>query len=289
MNSRKRETTAKTQIPEPKVSINDCISGIFQCIIRYRDFEVMYKTSRSSAFRQKKVSQDHNKDEVYSVDHVSIRNIPTEKLEALGSRKMDFDDWLEELRSIENRVYQWILVEAYEIFLHSLRQIYAWQGQWDKGSWTKKQRDKLDKKPNSSFDEVATQIPLKELLIGMERNLPDAFKRAVNGKGKMVNLRLAITMISELRHIVVHRRGVGTNSQDFFARIFNDTGIRESEKHAQILNQFLSEHGDFFDVVLHPKILKKTFPNIRSSHNSFEEIMQYLFSYMKAVELNLSE
>lgn len=286
MSKRNSQTSVKTQIPDPKVSIDECIGGIFQCIMRYRDFEVMYKNSRSLAFQQKEISHGHKKDGVYSVEHVSLRNIPTKKLEALGSRKMAFDDWLEELRSIENRVYQWILVEAYEIFLHFLRQIYAWQGQRNKGSWTKIQQEKLNK--NKSFSEVAAQIPLKELLIGMERNLPHAFKQTINGKGEIVNLRLAVTMISELRHIVVHRRGIGTNSQDFIARIFKDTGIRESKKHTQLLNQFLSEHGDFFDIVLHPIILEKINPSISVLHNSFEEIMQYLFSYMKTIELNLN-
>jgi len=210
-------------------------------------------------------------------------------LEALGSRKINFDDWLEELRSIENRAYQWVLVEAYEIFLYSLRQIYAGQAEKNKDSWTKKQQEKLSRNPNNDFVEVAAQIPLKELLIGMERNLPDEFKRAVNGEGKMANLRLAITMISELRNIVVHRKGIGTNSQDFRAKIFTDTGIRESKKHTQLLNQFLSEHGDFFNIELRPQFLEKIAPAIDVSQNSFEEIMEYLFSYMKTIELNLSK
>ena len=153
MNVRKRETLPKKQIPDPKVSIDECIRGIFKCILRYRDFEVMYKTSRSLAFRQKEISKGEKKDEAYSVDHISLRNIPTKTLEALGSRKMDFDDWVEELRTLENRTYQWVLVEAYEIFLYFLRQIYAWQAQQDKDSWTKEQQ--------KSYLETRTRILMR--------------------------------------------------------------------------------------------------------------------------------
>jgi hypothetical protein len=188
----------------------------------------------------------------------------------------------------KNKQYQWLLAEAYEEFEDYLENVYAYCGIVDKALWPLQDYGNISlmELPQKDFPWFAEQAGKKKripysILKKFRIWFPQLESIEVSNKFN-VNLRLAITLIEKLRHIIVHRGGKVANKSRFVqvvteaCGLFNNGNI--SQEHLGFITSFFGKDVYtnvilLLEIRIHPEV------PIDIHVSLFEKLTGYLMAY----------
>lgn len=130
-----------------------------------------------------------------------------------GRKKLSIEDRRLSVFLHKNKQYQWLLSEAYEEFEDCIERLYAYAGFTNNDFWPLKDYggitlSEIETKDFNWFEEQASnKKDAPSSIINKFRESFPLIKKTEEENKLNVNLRLAITLIEYLRHVIVHRGG----------------------------------------------------------------------------------
>ena len=194
----------------------------------------------------------------------------------------------------KNRQYGWLLVEAYEEFEDFLERIYAYIGKSDRNAWPLEDfgRVKLPELDERSFEwylhTVRRKYGLKhnELLNRIRDLYPDL--RSVEEKNIChVNLRVAIELIANLRHRIVHSRGNVNDLDAFVKQILMNCGLwnngNPNPELRQFIEMFIHNHSEESIVFLSERRAAPSEIPLDIYYDKWGYLIEYLIAYAYSI------
>lgn len=188
----------------------------------------------------------------------------------------------------KNKQYQWLLAEAYEEFEDYLITIYAWSGYNDHNFWP------LRDFGNSTLMELNSHnfLWFKEQA-KRKKDVPSSILSTLRGKYPEisaleasneigVNLRLAVTLIEMLRHVIVHNAGVTESVVDFQEKVLKKAGLYNNGKYEQQYSNFIIHFfgtGKYSNTIMLIEVAAKDDSILNLHYNIFEILSNYLMAY----------
>lgn len=260
-------------------------------INNYQSF-IKSSTKRSLEFYHDQLEKQKalNIDGLGDFNSFMCRNIETGEHIHLGYNENSLEDLMRTVQLHNNKQYQWLLVEAYELFEDYIDDLFAFIGLKDHTFWPAKDFG------NVSIDELQDKdLTWFEQKVEEKKGKPESIFKQIRLKIKTLNLLdktnalgvdfvFKIILISKLRHIIVHNRGVIKDLKKFIDLIFKEIGLSISgQKSQQYKNDILFYIGEFenenFVLLLEyeDKIHEK-FP-LRTYHDRLGKLIEELASY----------
>jgi hypothetical protein len=146
------------------------------------------------------------------------------KIVPLTQKVISIEDRMDLVYRHKNKQYQWLLVDAYEIYKLFLQKIYKYIHSVD-----------------NSFPEIKHE---NDILQKLRNYLPKYKEKEIKNELGM-NIRLMLVLIKELRNIIVHRNGVVNDKEQFIEKIIKKESSYNNDKHCKNIFDFLS---DFFGI-----------------------------------------
>lgn len=231
----------------------------------------------------------------YQIDNISMHNFSFYSatdgiIRFYGNKKISIEEKYDFIIIHKNKQYQWLLAEAFEEFEDFIENIYAYIGFKDNNLWLLSDfgnitLDILKTKDYSWFQEKSKNkknVP-QSILERLRMIFPKIADIDVNNKLN-VNLKLAIILIENLRHIAVHKNGIVDNKDEFIKSTLQKAGLYNNgnpkTEYTQLISQYFgtSEHENY---ILLLEITHRPHPNLafEISTNMFESLTNYLLAY----------
>lgn len=183
----------------------------------------------------------------------------------------------------KNKQYQWLLAEAYEEFEDFIENIYAYIGFKDNNLWRcsdfgNTTLSTLKDKDYEWFQERSRKQKTKDIL----KRLGDNFSEIENiNKNNVsgVNLKLAITLIENLRHIIVHKNGVIDKKEKFIQHILEKAGLCNNGKPKLEYTEFITQYFGGGENKNRIRLLDIPQSNYGIITNVLETLTNYLVAY----------
>jgi len=213
-------------------------------------------------------------------------------------KKISIEENYQSVIFYKNKQYMWLLAEAYEEFEKFIEKVYAFIGFKNNNLWPlvdygKITLPELNQKDYVWFLERAKnkQGTPQSILSYYRNNLSEIAK--VESKNALkINLKLAIILIENLRHIIVHNHGIVENKDDFINNTLKKAGLDNNKKPKQEYIDFI--HA-FFATDKYDKHIflleRETNPEIPiDTHiNIYEMLIGYLLSYSQILVDNIEK
>lgn len=188
----------------------------------------------------------------------------------------------------KNKQYHWLLAEAYEAFEDFIEEAYAFAGYKDKNFWPLNDfgsvsLSELDGKDFEWFVSRAKEKRDKpqSILSHFRDKFPQMQQREASNNLK-VNLRLAIVLIENLRHLIVHRKGVALDKEKFIENVLKKSGLYNNGKfdieHRKFIEKFFGSDAHINTISLLEIPTNPDIP-IDTHIDVFELLGGYLLAY----------
>ena len=213
-----------------------------------------------------------------------------------GQKKLSVKDKQISVDLHKNKQYQWLLSEAYEEFEDCIERLYAYAGFINNDFWPLKDYgaitlSEIENKDFNWFEEQATnkKDTPASIINKFRSSFPNIMK--IEEKNELgVNLRLAITLIEHLRHVIVHRGGTVLDKNKFRYNILKKCGLLNNgniaEEHTQFIDGFLGS-GDYektiflLEVPINQKIPQGAYINV------LDKLTGYLMAYVHLIYVSI--
>jgi len=235
-----------------------------------------------------------SKDDFISIHNLFFRTAKNNMPYFFGNKKSSLEDMKIAVILHKNKQYHWLLAEAFEAFEDFIEEAYAFAGFKDKNFWplsdygnislseldekdfewfvfqAKKKRDR----PQSILNHFRNKLPRLQL-IEMDNDFG-------------VNLRLAIVLIEQLRHQIVHVGGTVQDKGEFVEEVLKKSGLYNNGK-------FDTQHKDFIESFFGSNDFQNTISlleiqtNPKTGLNTYIDIFEVLGGYLMADALLIAE
>ncbi|TAK69840.1 MAG: hypothetical protein EPO19_07075 [Betaproteobacteria bacterium] len=207
---------------------------------RMAEIELFQRTAKDAAKDELKVLLDYGKrmeelpeykDMALSTHNMTFRDARFGQLRSYHHKSLSVEDCQQEVIFRKNRQYQWLLAEAYEEFEDYVHKLYAYCGFNDVDFWPLSDYGsiRLSERNSLGFNWYIGQSHKKKgaprsILVRFRQSFPLLQRHEVkNALG--VNLALAIILVEELRHIVVHNGGKVKSKEAFIELVAKGAGF----------------------------------------------------------------
>ncbi len=225
-----------------------------------------------------------------SVDNMFYYDLKSGHAVMYGSKRLFLDQQVTAAHLHKNRQYQWVLVDSYEAFEDFLEHIYAAMGWidldfWPMSDYRNVQTPEIPAKP---FEWYQTQLKQKKnkpgSILNVFRTKFQELKKIETDNECNLHAVFELTLISKLRHLVVHTSGKVENKEEVVKRMLNEAAINDKHKESLTAraNFFFNNLRDLQDV--HVYLLGHTNPDLPfcSTHN-LSDLMGFLVSYAQLI------
>lgn len=183
----------------------------------------------------------------------------------------------------KDKQYQWLLAEAYEEFEDFLENIYAHIGFKDNNLWKcndfgNTTINDLQSKDYVWFQEQSKQQKIKYILNRLKDVFPE-IKKIDQNNAMNVNLKLAIALIEQLRHVIVHKNGVVNVKEEFIKTVLEKAGLYNNGKPKLDNRDFIEKYFGGGKDENHIRLLDFPQGNGFTTVNVFQTLTNYLLSY----------
>lgn len=235
------------------------VSEIFNLLRRRLvDIQVYRKIVREGTNEQvKRLSEfieDESEDEDKLIRFLSMQSMyfqefQTGELVRYGFIESNAEHQLRRVLEQKNRQYGWLLVEAYEEFEDFLERLYAYLGKKNRDAWHledfgRAKLPELDDKPFEWYlKSVRTKYRLRhrDLLTRFREQYPE-LKSVEESNIYNVHIRVAIELIENLRHRIVHTRGVVDDLDEFVRQVLKKCGLWNNGNPRTGLRKFVESY-----------------------------------------------
>jgi hypothetical protein len=200
----------------------------------------------------------------------------------------DIDDQFNTLYLQKNKHYQWLLVEAYELFESFLINIYAAVGNIDKNIWLMSDYGSitLNEVNNKSYDWYLSRVKEKK---GKPQSILNQFRNAFPDIAKVerdntsgTNLRLLITLTESIRHIIVHKSGIVEDKDKFIKTVLEKSDLLQDtinkQKYLDVINLFFAT-GKYCNNITLLEIQRKEHLPLESYFDRLDFLTSKLMAY----------
>lgn len=243
-----------------------------------------------SSYAEKIKENPDFKDMGFSVNWMYFHDARTGKYTKYGSRKSSIEDRIKLAIFQKNKQYCWLLAEAYEEFEDFIESAYAYIGYKNNKVWLLNDFGKItfSELEDKDYDWYLEQSKKISGILSRLRNLyPDFVNIEANNKLNL-NLKVAIELIENLRHIVVHKSGVVRSRDAFLESILKKSGVWNNGKYEVKYKDFIEV---FFGVDEYKNIIfLLEYPDLENpfiSHNRYEQLTGYLMTYARLIFENI--
>ncbi|CAK2554421.1 conserved hypothetical protein [Vibrio crassostreae] len=192
----------------------------------------------------------------------------------------------------KNKQYQWLLSEAYEEFEDCIESLYAYAGFTNNNFWPLNDYGNitLSEIKNKDFNWFEEQAINKK---GAPTSIINKFRSSffeiekLEEKNELgVNLRLAITLVELLRHVIVHRGGTVLDKSKFRERVLKKSGLynngKVSEEHSQLIDSFFGS-GDYDKMIVLLEVPTNPDIPLDTHINVLDLLIGYLMAYIHII------
>lgn len=137
----------------------------------------------------------------------------------------------------KNRQYQWLLAEAYELYEDFLEKLYANiayidPSLWPLGNYGNSYLEEINDQELDFFIEKSKKKDVKHILKNLRKKFPQ-LKKYEADNALNIDYKLFIQLIENLRHIIVHNKGLVLSQKSFVESIFEKIGLSSQSKNAK--------------------------------------------------------
>lgn len=221
-----------------------------------------------------------------SMNNMFYYSLRTGNATAYGAKHLFLSDQISAAHLHRNRHYQWVLAEAYEGFEDFLESIYAAVGFADPDFWVPSEF-----KPAWNVDPATQNYEWHVEQVKYKKNKPrsilvsfrNAFKelRDIEVSNKCaIHAPFEISLISKLRHLIVHNAGRVENKDEVIRRALTEAAVNDKDKDA-----LTARAGMFFNRLKDSKEELVFLVGHENPHFSFistynlEDLLGFLVSY----------
>ena len=194
----------------------------------------------------------------------------------------------------KNKQYGWLLAEAYEEFEDFLERIYSHIGLNNRNSWHledfgRAKLPDLDDKPFEWYlDKVRNKYRLKHRdLLTRIRSLYPELKPVEEENIYNVQVRVAVKLIENLRHQIVHTRGIVTNLNDFVKHVLERSGLWNNGKPrpglVQFIEKFFQHDSATYSISLSERRTAPPGSPLDAYVDVWDELVTYLIAYAYSI------
>lgn len=249
--------------------------------------------TRLSQHEQHLQSEGKPSNDTISAQNMSFHSAITGKRLFYGQRSSGTKDLIEAHVVAMNRQYQWLLVEAYELFEDYLQYVYAFTAFVDTSSWPLRDfgQATIDELPTKTFDWYLEQSHNKKeqpysIMNRLRIKYPNlASFEQINELKK--NLLLAVVLIEKMRHQIVHARGVVSDPNVFREKILKQAGLFNNGAPSAIATDFLRAFLHLkpgSNTILLLNIGIEPIGSLQMHYDLFEITTNFLLSYAELVK-----
>lgn len=222
-----------------------------------------------------------------SLDRMFFSDAKTGEMRKFGYRRSSVEDRIKAVVFHKNKQYQWLLAEAYEVFADYIKNAYAYTGLLDKNLWSLRDfgNISLPELSNKGFIWFRSQVDkirdIDNILNQFRKVFTDIDRIETNNKLD-INLKLAIILIENLRHIIVHKGGVIEKLEDFIIKIIKKAELynnnRPRDDHIKFIKQYFGSDEYENNITLLEVRVHFELPFDIHFHR-FDSLIGYLMSY----------
>lgn len=212
-----------------------------------------------------------------------------------GFRNIAVDQAILNLVRHTNRQHQWFLAEAYELFEEFVKHAYAFMGMNDPTRWPLRdfgdiQLDEVQSKDYQWFLEQARakrDAPLS-MLRQFRKVLPRMASVEPDNRYNC-DLRVAVTLVGQMRHQIVHAKGVILDKKAFAEKMIRKLGYSGAgmAPHLEFIEQTLLVSSEDGAIYLMNVPAPDSTPPFRFHYDILNELVRYLLIYAHQVYLSL--
>lgn len=213
-----------------------------------------------------------------------------------GHKKISVKDKRLSVSLHKNKQYQWLLSEAYEEFEDCIERLYAFAGFTNNDFWPLKDYGSISLSEIKSKDFTwfeAQAVNKKDAPASIINKFRESFPniKKIEDKNQLgVNLRLAITLVEFLRHVIVHRGGVVLDKPKFIGRILKKCGLHNNgnvvKEHLQFIESFFCG-GDYENTIILLEVSTNPEIPLDTHINILDVLMGYLMAYIHLIYTSL--
>lgn len=235
-----------------------------------------------------KVKESTNEDDLnrlISVNNLMVHHMISGEDFFVGTTAHTIESKINELWLQHNRQNQWILAEVYESFEIFLTDLYAVLGYANFGIWKESELPKaivpLD------LDSFAEQINNKrimprKIMNQLSQAVPHLKKAESGNSFKNINVRFAISVIENFRHVIVHKHGQIDNKDAFIQKVIKESGCSIPKDQELFYLSFIDYYLGKGEHSNHIHLLKRTVDiglPIPAFYSRINDIFRILLSY----------
>jgi hypothetical protein len=194
-----------------------------------------------------------------------------------------------------NRQHQWFLAEAYELFEEFVKHAYAFMGMNDPTRWPIRdfggiQLDEVQSKDYQWFLKQARakgDTPLS-MLRQFRKMLPRMASVESNNRYNC-DLRVAVTLVGQMRHQIVHAKGIIPDKKAFAEKMIRKLGYSGAgmEPHLEFIEQTLLVNSEDGAIYLLNVPAPDSTPPFRFHYDILNNLVRYLLIYAHQIYLSL--
>lgn len=239
---------------------------------------------------QKARQKEHNlpEDQIVSMGNHAFRTASAGEHFFYDFRDYTIDSQMESLVSRTNRQYQWLLVEAYELFEDFLEHAYAAAAMSNKDLWPLRDYGPItvEALDTVTFEFLLEQARAKkdkpQSLLNPLRNRLPLLRRFETENALKIDLWFAINLVEKLRHHIVHTKGLISSKADFVVQLHKKCGTynngRPDRGHQDLIDDYIRPTGG----IHHVRLLDVSLRDKGSAHHyvsMFDQLSNYLLAY----------
>lgn len=229
-----------------------------------------------------------------SMQSMYFQDLTSGSLVHYGFVKSNAEHTRDRVSEQKNKQYAWLLVEAYEEFEDFLERIYTHIGKADRNAWHLEDfgRVKLPELDDKPYDWYLNTVRRKYKLNQRDiltriRQLYPELKSAEERNIYNVHIRVAIELIENLRHRIVHTRGIVDDLDQFVTQILQKCGLWNNGNPKPSLRDFIRDYfyweSGTYTVWLSERRAAPPQIPLDVYYDVWNELITYLISYAYSI------
>ncbi|WP_285334608.1 hypothetical protein [Vibrio parahaemolyticus] len=242
-------------------------------------------TQLKDLYKAKESTNEGDLSRLISVNNLIVSHMTSGEDFYVGATTHTIESKINSLWLQHNRQNQWILAEVYESFEIFLTELYAFLGHANVGVWKESELPKASGSLNLDvYTELikSKRITPRKIMNQLSQVIPNLKQAELRNCFKNINIRFAISVIENFRHLIVHKHGEIENKEAFVQKVIKESGCAVPKDQEVFYLSFIDYYLGKGVYSNHIHLLKRTanigLP-IPAHYSRINDIFKILLSY----------
>lgn len=269
------------KIEQALAKFNDRVvsANYFQSVI-----DATISAQLADLYKMKKGAKSYDNDRLISVHNFTVPHLKTGEIFYVGSTTHTIDTKINDLWMQHNRQNQWLLAEIYESFETFIFELYAISGYAGVPIWKKDDLPQGEKNLDDYFRQIENKrtITSKYIMGQLAINIPEIKKVEMKNTFRDINIRFAIRLIANFRHLIVHKHGIIDDKEALISKVIKESGMSISKDkrsfYVSFVDYYLGNGGYSNHILLLKRKVDLGLP-IETHKSRINDMFSILLSY----------